>query len=62
MLESAFFLICSNGADSNTADGCAALCCGPTRIQRPWQWRRDEKGSSTSWVEKFLRKAVQLLF
>lgn len=28
----------------------------------PWQWRRDEKGSSTSWVEKFLRKAVRLLF
>jgi len=28
----------------------------------PWQWRRDEKGSSTSWIEKFLRKAVRLLF
>jgi endonuclease YncB( thermonuclease family) len=25
----------------------------------PWQWRRDEKGSSTSWVEKFLRIPVQ---
>ena len=28
----------------------------------PWQWRRDEKGSSTSWVEKFLRKVVRVLF
>ena len=28
----------------------------------PWQWRREEKGSSSSWVEKFLRKAVRLLF
>ena len=28
----------------------------------PWQWRRDEKGASTSWVEKFLRKAFRLLF
>lgn len=28
----------------------------------PWQWRRDEKGSSTSLVEKFLRKVVRLLF
>lgn len=28
----------------------------------PWQWRRDEKESSTSWAEKFLRKAVRLLF
>ena len=28
----------------------------------PWQWRRDEKVASTSWVEKFLRKAVRLLF
>jgi len=28
----------------------------------PWQWRRDKKGASTSWVEKFLRKAVRLLF
>ena len=28
----------------------------------PWQWRRDEKGSSTSWAEKFLLKAVRLLF
>ena len=28
----------------------------------PWQWRREEKGSSTSSVEKFLQKAVRLLF
>ncbi len=28
----------------------------------PWQWRRYEKESSTSWAEKFLRKAVRLLF
>jgi endonuclease YncB( thermonuclease family) len=28
----------------------------------PWQWRRDEKESALSRVEKFLRKAVRLLF
>jgi len=28
----------------------------------PWQWRRDKKGSSASSVEKFLQKAVRLLF
>lgn len=28
----------------------------------PWQWRRDKKGASTSWSEKFLRKVIGLLF
>ena len=28
----------------------------------PWQWRREDKGASTSSVEKFLQKAVRLLF
>lgn len=28
----------------------------------PWQWRREERGSATSWFERFLRKAVRLLF
>lgn len=28
----------------------------------PWQWRRDEKGSSTSWSEKLLKKVIGLLF
>ena len=28
----------------------------------PWQWRRDKRGSTTSWFDKFLRKAVQLMF
>lgn len=28
----------------------------------PWQWRRDKKGTSTSWFEKILQKAVRLMF
>jgi hypothetical protein len=28
----------------------------------PWQWRREEKGSSLSWIEILLRKAARLLF
>ena len=28
----------------------------------PWRWRRDQKASTSSWIEKFLRKAVRLLF
>jgi endonuclease YncB( thermonuclease family) len=26
-----------------------------------WQWRRDKKGASKSWFEKFLREAAQLI-
>ena len=28
----------------------------------PWQWRRNERGATTTWFERFLRKAVRMLF